>query len=300
MKVFISWSGKLSHRVALAIRDWLPNVYQIVVPYVSSEDIDKGKRWNEEISRELEDSSFGIICVTRENSNAPWVHFEAGALSKIVGDAYVCPLLIGLGKAEIPNGPLVHFQATDFEKNDFKKLLQTMHKSTKDGSIGLDSVMNNFDKWWGDLEDKVGKITDEFKGATKKSKPEEYDKETINKTIMEILELSRETRREVHGNVTHFAGPDIDALTYEIRMLKNHIIHESIEHDRVRELKRELIHMQEILENMPDDQVEGGIAGDLARLQRAVARSRKILLEISTKAESNHGKYRHEVRSLRQ
>ncbi len=42
MKVFISWSGELSHKVARIFRDWLPNVVQILEPYVSSEDIDKG------------------------------------------------------------------------------------------------------------------------------------------------------------------------------------------------------------------------------------------------------------------
>ena len=82
MKVFISWSGNISLKVALIFRDWLPSVIQSIEPYVSSEDIDKGARWSTDIAKELENSTFGILCVTKENLEAPWLSFEAGALSK--------------------------------------------------------------------------------------------------------------------------------------------------------------------------------------------------------------------------
>ena len=65
VKVFISWSGDTSLKVAQLLRDWLPYVINAIEPYVSSEDIDKGARWSTDIAKELEDSTFGILCVTR-------------------------------------------------------------------------------------------------------------------------------------------------------------------------------------------------------------------------------------------
>ena len=71
MKVFISWSGNTSLKVAQLLREWLPYVINSIEPYVSSDDIDKGARWSVDIAKELEDSTFGILCVTKDNLEAP-------------------------------------------------------------------------------------------------------------------------------------------------------------------------------------------------------------------------------------
>jgi hypothetical protein len=48
---------------------------------MSQDDIETGSGWLARIKNELEATSYGIICLTPQNLDAPWLHFEAGALS---------------------------------------------------------------------------------------------------------------------------------------------------------------------------------------------------------------------------
>ena len=82
-KVFLSWSGDLSRKLADALRSWLPSALQSVKPYFTPEDIEKGAKWGSEISKELESSNIGIVCLTRDNTEKPWILFEAGALEGV-------------------------------------------------------------------------------------------------------------------------------------------------------------------------------------------------------------------------
>jgi hypothetical protein len=81
MKVFISWSGERSKRIAEAFRDLLGDILQNVESWLSFEDIQKGARWNSEIAVQLKDSNLGLVCLTPEAQESPWLLFEAGALS---------------------------------------------------------------------------------------------------------------------------------------------------------------------------------------------------------------------------
>jgi len=101
---------------------------------VSSEDIDKGARWSTDIASELADSSYGILCVTKENLHAPWLTFEAGALSKTMDKSYVSPFLFDIKRSEV-NGPILQFQSTVFEKDDVKKLLMSLNKAESDEQL---------------------------------------------------------------------------------------------------------------------------------------------------------------------
>jgi len=150
MNIFISWSGDLSHKVALVLKEWLPQVIQSLNIFVSSEDIKKGGRWSLSISEELKRTQFGIICVTSENINSPWINFEAGAISNTLGEN-VCPLLIDIKQKDL-YGPLAQFQASTFDKNEFTILLRSINQCNKELQLKEEQLNRCFDMWWDKFE----------------------------------------------------------------------------------------------------------------------------------------------------
>lgn len=187
MKIFISWSGETSKEIAKILREWLPTVIQHLNPYMSEEDIGKGRNWSSSISSELEAANFGIICLTHDNVREPWIHFEAGALSKIINDSYVSPILFNLKPSDVV-GPLTQFQATSVNKIDFKRLLETINNASQD-SNKLDSRILDqcFERSWSELEEKLKSIpTVELKKT-----PIPKEKADQNKPIEEMLVLLR-------------------------------------------------------------------------------------------------------------
>jgi TIR domain-containing protein len=187
MKVFISWSGTGSQMVAEALRDWLPNVIQALNPWMSANDVEKGARWRTDIAVELEQSSIGIICLTPENLNAPWILFEAGALSKLHQNAYICTYLYGLEPSDLKD-PLAQFQTTKAERDDTRRLLHTINRALMERSLPESKVDDAFDVWWPKLEERLGAIILGVHAA----KPKRSERELIE----EVLELVREQSRQ--------------------------------------------------------------------------------------------------------
>jgi len=193
MKVFISWSKDFSKDVAIAIRDWLPKTLQSVEPYVSSEDIEKGSRWHMDISKRLDETAFGIICLTKENASSPWINFEAGALGKSVDSSRVCPLLIDMVPSDV-QGPISSFQTTNIsDKEDFFKLLSSINSSSPT-PVKEDVLTDVFDVWWPRLTDKIAEIVSKHE-EVKKRKPGKVSAENMSekesKILEELLAISR-------------------------------------------------------------------------------------------------------------
>ena len=153
MKVFISWSGEKSRRIALILKEWLPAVLQTLEPCVSSEDIGKGTRWSKELQMELEASQFGILCLTRENMDAPWLMFEAGVLSKM-GINRISPFLYDMSPPEIA-GPMQLFQATVFDKRDIWNLVAELNQLNAPDNLPEKRLGQVYERWYPHLERKL-------------------------------------------------------------------------------------------------------------------------------------------------
>ena len=175
MKIFISWSDETSREIALVLGEWIPSVIQAVETYVSPEDIRKGTRWIYDVSKELNQSSLGILCVVPGNMGAPWLNFEAGVLSKSLDVSKVIPLLIDVEKSELDNGPLAQFPSAIFEKNEMYQILETINEKTEKGRLSKERLRNTFDIWW-------PKLKLDIKSIRKKEIPEIQDADQPEKT----------------------------------------------------------------------------------------------------------------------
>jgi hypothetical protein len=199
MKVFISWSGERSRAVAEALHDWLPSLIQAVQPWMSSNDIEKGTRWRSGLANELEQASVSIICLTPENLEAPWINFEAGALSKQQQNTYVCTFLFGLEPIDVRE-PLAQFQATKAEKEDVRKLINTINRVLSDNALPEGKINEAFDVWWPKLEERLVKIQ-EYKQSVMQindnlDQPNSIEHQRdIREILSEILELVRSQSR---------------------------------------------------------------------------------------------------------
>jgi hypothetical protein len=156
MKIFISWSGARSRAIADILRQWLPSVIQAVRPYFSPDDVAKGTRWSSEIARELDSSNIGLLVLTPENQDAPWLLFEAGALAKNLDRSKVCPLLFGEMEPTDVKGPLVQFQAAMFSKEEMKRVMKMVNGELGEAALPADVLENVFDMWWPKLEEQIG------------------------------------------------------------------------------------------------------------------------------------------------
>lgn len=214
MKVFLSWSGTPSHKVALVFREWLPSVIQAIVPYVSSEDIDKGARWSTDIAKELGDSTFGILCVTRENINAPWLTFEAGALSKTMDKSFVSPFLFDIKRSEV-DGPILQFQSTIFEKDDLLKLVRTLNKACEKDGLASDRLDKAFEVWYPPLESELNKLKD-TQPVENEDVREDSQTPRSQEILEEILDLSR-INQKLLRNPDGSLGTNLEEINNRLR-----------------------------------------------------------------------------------
>lgn len=204
MKLFISWSGEFSQKVAKTLSIWIPTIIQSVDVFYSPDDIAKGENWGNRLDKALSDCSFGIICLTPENIAAPWIHFEAGALSAAL-NARISAVMLGVNPSDL-KGPLARYQNTVFEREDFFQLFQSINNASE-RPLKPELLKNAFDNAWEKLEPEVNNIIKQYVASN--TVPAEDDSSSDSAAIQEILRILRKAAGDQPGRRTRTSGPPI-------------------------------------------------------------------------------------------
>jgi hypothetical protein len=155
----------------------------------------------------------GIICLTRDNLQAPWLMFEPGALAKSMEQSRFVPLLFGVETSDLPaGGPLLLFQAALFNEDEVRKLLKTINAALGDNALDSQVLETVFQKWWPDLEQKVAVA---MEAAVSEQEVEPRKEREILEEILDLM------RAEFYGSRPAVIDPvllrAIDDLELTIR-----------------------------------------------------------------------------------
>src|SRR5215469_1867434 len=143
MNTFICWSQPRSKQIAEALREWLPQVLPGESFFLSS-DIEKGTLWFEAIRNQLQMADAAIICLTPENVDSPWMHFEVGTIAGRKEESRILTYLFSVSPSDI-RGPLAAFQSSICTKDDTHKLVLALGRICQ-------KAAKDFDEHWPALE----------------------------------------------------------------------------------------------------------------------------------------------------
>jgi hypothetical protein len=214
MKIFISWSGDLAKNIAEIFRQWIPGVIQAAKPYYSPDDITKGTKWSSEISKELDASKVGLICLTKDNLGSPWIMFEAGALSKNIEESKVVPLLFGIEPSDV-EGPLVQFQAAKFSKTEMKRVIEMINFELGENRLSSDVLKEVFEMWWPKLESEILKVEKQAKNIKEEEEKAKNTQTKDSRSERDLLEEVLSLTREILINRSAGNDRGISARVYE-------------------------------------------------------------------------------------
>ena len=155
--IFLSWSGPISHAVAELFHKELRKFLPGAEPWISSDNIPKGKPWFATIMNQITKSPEGIFFITKENLRAPWLYYEAGGVAVALPDASVCTLLLDVVPSDIAGTPLAPMQATFLNKKDVWRLIRDINSRLLEPTPE-NEIQGIFNKKWPPFEKKIWRI----------------------------------------------------------------------------------------------------------------------------------------------
>lgn len=272
MQIFISWSGEKSKQIGEAFRHWLPEVIQSVRPYFTPDDVAKGQRWAADIAESLHSSQFGLFCLTAENLTAPWLLFEAGAVSKDSRNGKVCPLLFGVDTAQLA-GPLLQFQATPYSRDEVFKFMKAVNADTKDP---LDEIQltRAFNRCWDELDEKIQAIL--VTEVEEQTPPLRSMQDMVEETLSIVRSISQQPASSIEDDsVNHWLVIWQMTLEYAQDTLK--IAEGAEQFAMLEQLKRVSIHLKTVA-NLIVPKTKSSKTG-----QKYAAQTTKLLAQLDEK-----------------
>lgn len=250
MRIFLSWSGERSNYLATCFKKWLPNVLQYVEPYMSEKDIKLGERWGKSIEENLRSNDFGLVFITPENIDAPWINFEAGALSKSLQSRLV-PILYDANITILNSGPLKQFQSSkEVSKESIKQLILDINQFAEDSEcLKLERVETAFEKWWEDLEATLEKIPKNTKNEVPKIPSNE---EMLNVILHEVQNLRGADRNPIRKAVKIINIPnelfiDLEQIKFDLSIIKEEAIEFGFDESKIKMLENDIDKISKII-----------------------------------------------------
>lgn len=177
---------------------------------MSSKDIDRGSLWFSEISDQLRNTTIGIVCLTRENKEKPWILFEAGALAKGLTSTRVCTLLVDLEATDVGN-PLAQFNHTEPTREGILHLVRTINSSLETGRLKDQILDQVFDTYWPQFESGLQAVLSDTPSL------ERSPARTEESIMTEILRTVRTMDRRIRQLEAHSDADSSSALPIEPR-----------------------------------------------------------------------------------
>jgi hypothetical protein len=162
MDTILTWSGSASHDVASFFRDWLTEVLPGIQPWISDQDIAKGRKWFSELMEQLSKTAVSITFVTPENVRSPWIYYEVGVIAAKNADCIVCPYLIGIQPSQVNDTPLGQFQCTIANREDTFRLIRSINSVMGDRGHHESLLEGNFESRWSKLKRKLERVQEDL------------------------------------------------------------------------------------------------------------------------------------------
>ncbi|HEY0379058.1 MAG TPA: TIR domain-containing protein [Pyrinomonadaceae bacterium] len=178
-RIFISWSGDESKKIANELKRFLDFTVRRGEPWVS-DIIEGGANWEAELVKALEETEFAIVCLTKTNVKASSIHYEVGYIAACKKP--ICPYLFELQETEI-DWPLSKHQAKKADAEGTRQMLITINKK-----LGVEDPetysKEAFKKWWPGFNRELKKLREAAQTHSSEQVSHEASKEFFERLAL--------------------------------------------------------------------------------------------------------------------